>query len=252
MDIKDKLEKQIKEQGTISSSDVANIATEGKEAIEKRPEDKVQETDKVLVSDTIKNNTVLVAATAGDPQQELNNDMAEAVEPLDKYMHIVVGDGPKEEVIITPAHKQAFIDSVIANRRFVLPFSLFNGKLEGEFQSRTQNESFAVFEELNRELADKLSSQLSYSIRLRNMLLTVQLTRLGGDHFTGLKTPLFKVVEVDKVTEPGWLAQVDYWITKDDGVVAMLFKELRKFEYIYLTMLENANNQNFWKTDLSI
>lgn len=248
--MKDKLEKQIKEKGSISSDDVSSIAADA--PVGKSPEDKMKETDTVVVSDKVKNSSILKAAAEGDPQEEINKDMAESVKPLDKFLKIVTGDEePEEKITITPEQKQAFVDSIVANKRFVLSFSLFNGKLEGEFQSRTQNESFAIFEQLNRELSDTLSSQLAYSIRLRNMLLTAQLTRLNGDHFTGLAHPLFKTVEADKTTEPGWLSQVDYWITKDDGVVAMLYKELRKFEYRYLTMLENADNQNFWKTDLS-
>jgi len=247
--IKEKLEKQIKEQGTISSADVADVVTD---VNKKSPEEKLKEADKIIVSDTVKNNTVLQAATIGDAQKELDNDMTEAVDSLDTNMRIVVGDGPKEEITILPEHKLAFIDTMITNKRFTITFSLFNGKVTGEIQSRTQNESFAIFEQLNRELNDDLTSQLAYSIRLRNMLLTAQITRLNGDHFTGLKAPLFRMIDGDKKTPPAWLDQVNYWIDKDEGFVNILFKELRKFEYIYLTMMENASDQNFWKTDLSI
>ena len=245
MDIKDKLEKQIKEQGTISSDDVASIAAG---IDEKRPEDKLKETDTVTLSDAVKNNGVLTTASKGDIQGVIDEAIVESITPLDKYTKLALGDGVVEQVTITPENKLLFLDCIITNKRFILPFSLFNGKLEGEIRTRTQNESFAIFEQLNRELITELPSQLAYSIRLRNILLCTQIVRLNGDHFPELKTPLFKIIDGKTVIQPAWLDQVTYWEMQGDGVVTILFKELRKFEYTYLTMLENASNQNFWKT----
>ena len=242
MDIKAKLEKQLADNGEITGASVQSAIQEPE------PDAKALTRDsEVELSDSVKNDPLFSTLDAANVVDTLNKDAKMANRVLADQLKIIAAEEQDDKVIITAAEKAAFIAAIIGNTRYISSFTLFNGALRAELRSRTQEESYAIFQRLNAELAaNKLESQLAYSIRLRNMFLASQVKRINDTEFSELKAPLLKTVAGNDVTEPGWLDQVDYWHRQSDGLVSALYRQLRMFELKYLLMVENADKQNFW------
>lgn len=255
MDLKAKLEQDMAAKGevTLNQATLAHAATEAAASTERKP-DMLNQASTVKLSDRVKNDSVLKAAKDGSTSDLMANEMVKAKTVADVQSKMVVDLlNPDEAVEITPEEKRAFLDAIIANTRYVRTFSLFDGQYTGEIRTRTQAETFAIFQQLNKELRDgNLESQLSYSMRLRNMLFAAQIKRLNGQEFTELKAPLLPLVDGGETKPIGWLDQAALWDGVNDGMANVIYNELKRFEYKYLTMLENSGNQNFWKTELPI
>lgn len=256
MDLKAKLEKEASKTGEVNlnAGTIAQALT-GEAAKTAEPKkDMMAETSEVKLSDKVKNDPVLKAAADGAVSEAMTQEMVKGKAAAEVQNKMIIDLLNTDDTVeITPNDKHLFLDAVIENKRFVLPFSLFAGRYTGEFRSRTQAETFAIFQQLNKELRQGgLESQLSYSMRLRNMLFATQVKRLNDKEYVELSAPLLTTVDGDKITPPAWLGQIEPWNTMNDGVINLIYNELRKFEYKYLMMLDNADNQNFWKAELPI
>lgn len=253
MNIKDKLEKEMNDAGEV----VINPATltEATTGSKPKAENLTDKDTTVKLSDRIKNDRALNTAEKADTTElvvkELIKDK-ELVAAQDNLLRELI-EPDNTTIELSANDKHSFLDSVIANTRFVCGFSLFDGELTGKLRTRTQEESYAIFQRLNRELREgKLDTQLAYSMRLRNMLFAGSIAELNGVAYAELMHPLLPEGKGEEVTEPAWLCQVNQWDKFNDGVMKLIFKELQKFEYKYMTLLDNANTANFWKTELSI
>ena len=254
MDLKAKLEKELTDNKeiNINPATINQVAKEDTKV--EAPDAAMDKTTTVKLSDRVKNDPALKTAEAGSVADAMTAEQVKIKTAADIQNKIMVDLlSIKDNIEITSKEKHAFLDSLINNTKFTGSFSLFGGTFTGEFRTRTQLETFAIFQQLNKELRKGgLESQLSYSMRLRNMLFAAQIKRLNDKEFVELKEPLITVVDGDKETPPAWLDQITYWDKLNDGVINVIYSELRKFEYKYLMMLENANTQNFWKAELPI
>lgn len=152
-----------------------------------------------------------------------------------------------EEVTLTEEERDQFLQALITGQRYEQSFTIYGGAIKGIFRGRATEESEAIAAWLNAGFrAGKYTSMLEYAIAVRNTMLAAQVKELGGTRFTEFKAPLYKTVDGDKVTEPGWLAQADHWSTEPEPVVAALYEALKLFERKYWTMVAHANDQNFW------
>jgi hypothetical protein len=226
----------------ISSSDVADFGTDEKH-------EPVQGDVVTKVPDEAKKDTMINRAADGEPGRELDKNTEETAGDYEAATDMTGSRyaALPEEVTITQKEREQFLDVLVKGGRFSLPFKLFNGRVSGSFRSRTQLESQAIINQVNRECREeKVVNPLDYSTRLRNMLLAAQVGELNGDSFPPLKEPLMRVVEGEDTTDPGWLNQVELWTGKDEGLVSAIYRELQIFERKYWTMVNNARDQNFW------
>ncbi|MFC1453587.1 hypothetical protein ACFLQL_00215 [Verrucomicrobiota bacterium] len=249
--VKDKIEKQLKDSGSISSKDIANLDV-GKEAKEDRGVE-LDKTTTTPLTDKIKNDPLISQAAKANISELIEEDTVTAANVLTSHKNLLLPDEQKEDtIVITPEEKTTFISAILDNNRCVLSFSFMDNKLNVKIRSRTQDESYAMYYFINREMQDgKLGTQLAYSTRLRNIMLTAQVAEINGITQPELKLPLLAVADGDKIIPPGWVEQVTAFENKPDALLEILFKVLRIFEHKYLTMIESANDQNFWKTEQS-
>ena len=84
-----------------------------------------------------------------------------------------------------------------------------------------------------------------------------QIQRLNATEYPEAKGPFlaqatFKSFMLDdKAAEaPKWYEEAETaWQGMQTGLEAAIFAEILKFEYKYWTMVENANNQDFWNPE---
>lgn len=250
--LKEKLSREFKEQGVakLSSADVAGFV-KGETAKTAEP---VTGTVDATVSDK-KLDPMVQIADDGKPGEVIAGKVAAAdsnprVEPL---VDTAEEASVLAVVTVTAADRDAFLDALVTGDRYVQPFSLFNGRITGKLRCRSQAESYAVMQQLNRECREGgVTNALEYSTRLRDMLLAAQVQELNGTEYTELAAPLLQTVDSGKQIKPAWLAQVAYWEAKNEGLIAALYVELKKFERKYWLMVDNADDQNFWNPGGSI
>ena len=194
------------------------------------------------------NDALIKGAAQGDIGKSVSATVASNVEREHLATDLTMSRLLAKTITVEPGAKSAFIESMISGKRFELPFELFGGKVCGVFRGRSQSESLAIINKLNRESNDgTLTNGLEYASRLRNMLLAAQVRALGNDTYAELKAPLTTLVEgPDKITPPAWMEQVKIWEAKPEGLTSALYAKLVEFEQIYWTMVDSAGDQNFW------
>lgn len=246
-ELKAKLTEKLNKGGAISSDDIASFAVPDKKAKEPVGDVTVPEAAEA------KKDPVMNVANLGDAADGLNKrvDSSAAGTKLTQDIVNIASDPALASfvpVTITPADRESFIDALITNTRFCVPFELFDGRVRGIIRSRKQSETLAIIARINYELTalKQNESPVEYAARLRNMLLAAQIAEFNGTKMAELKTPYMRTVNgKDDVQEPGWLSQVDYWLDQHDGLTIAIYTELQKFERKYWTMVKEATNQNF-------
>lgn len=242
--LKEKLAQQLtKGAVNLSSADVAGF-------------DKPEKGEAVIGDATLKAPTtigdvdpLMAVGVAGDSGKSVGDNIKNTA-TTEKLMAKLATDGSllPEEINITQAEKDLFLDCVVTGKRFELSFSLFNDKIKGRFRSRSQIESAAILARLNWETENKhVHNALEFATRLRNMLLTAQVAEVRNTKYDVMKEPLYRTVKgLTETVEPGWLTQVDGWMGEHEGLVSAIYRELQLFERKYWVMVNNAGDQNFW------
>lgn len=250
-DLKEQLRKEIAEgkEVKITSADIAagRIVTPKAGDTPAAPA-ATASTVEVPASQKPGNDALLNGAAVGDPGSHMHNAAKANVDRERLAGDLTASRYLVKSVVIEPGVKAAFIDAMISGKRFELPFELFGGKVSGVLRGRSQNESLAILNRLNREVADNaINNGLEYATRLRNMLLATQVKAIGNDVYPELKAPLMTLVEgPTRTTPPGWLDQVAVWENKPEGLTSALYQKLVEFEQTYWTMVDSAGDQNFW------
>ena len=212
----------------LSSKDVAEFA--------KKDEPVEQHTSGPVI-------TEVPASAKADPVLSLDNNQT-ASSSIKQEM---VGELKPLTVTIGQADRDMFIESLISGKRYMRSFSLFNGKVAGTFRCRTLKESYAIMRYLGNQLrAGALETTLEYTTAMRNSLLAAQVMELNGIEYTELHEPLLETQDGTKRLPPGWLEQRAAWEAMPESLVVSVYEELRIFEQKYWTMVEHANDQNFW------
>jgi len=245
MSLKEKLKQDLATDGkvAISSEDLGEFKTKEAEVNAAREGAAVS----TKVSETAKKDPMMAAGADGDPGQAISDTSGSTAPVAEQAGDLTRGLILPDEIIITNKEREAFLDALVSGDRFKLSFSIFNGRITGVLRSRSQAESHAIIQQLNRESTQgAVMTQLEYATRLRNMLLAAQVEELSGEAYVELASPLLQTVKGDETVKAGWLPQVNVWVDKNEGLVAALYRELQKFERKYWTMVENSDNQNFW------
>jgi hypothetical protein len=245
MSIKDKVKEQINKTGTITGADLANFAMAEPQpapAETKEPaavdNDNSAEATKVLQDDPIFNN--LAEESAGSAQLE---DLTDAVNK-DQFDSLDL-----TSVQLTEDEKSAFLDAMLEDRRFELPFNLFNGKVTGIFRSRTSEEGRAVLTELRRQwLSGDVATDNEYTYLVKYTALRLQVKVLNGVEYSEIEKPYLAQAATDgSVVAPTWVNEaVAMFGDKPEGMIHALALALREFECKYWLMVTNAQDQDFW------
>ena len=231
-------------QVSLSSADIAEF---------KQPEPEVKEVsvngDVKIKASTLADRDPLINTTEVATDQ-LKTTMGLSA-PVINIVHEDIDD-KLEEVVITQADKDRFIDALVANTRFELPFTIFNGRIKGTFRSRKQKESLAILSQLRRETDNgEIKTLVEHATRTRQFCLLCQLKELRGTQFQEFTDPMFNTLVEGKEVSPAWLINVKFFDDMEDGLLVAVYRQLRIFEKKYWTMIENAEEQNFWKTEES-
>lgn len=162
--------------------------------------------------------------------------------------------GADQEIEVTDAEKEAFLDSVIRGTRYEAPFSLFGGRMTGVFRSRTNGESAAIDSYARRLVrSGAIYTNSEFANVVRTCLLVACVKELDGVEFpemvghgeSGKATVDF---DTEKVVEPKWVDRLEYWRSRPDAVVSALMSEIVVFESKYWKMTLKARDENFWRT----
>lgn len=241
MSLQDKLAKDLANgKVDLSAKDVAEFATPKQE---KREE--VSGDVKAKVPEDAKKDPMVNAGADAEPGQAVDKNVEEnplEPQPLeDKYSAL------PNEVVVTDKDRELFLAALVSGERFVLPFSIFGGKVTGKFRSRSQAESNGIAARINNETRQgAIGTGMEYSTRIRNMLLAAQLAEMNGVAYEPMKMPYLATKDGETTKEPGWLAQADQWAQMNEGLVSALYHQLQLFERKYWVMVNSADDQNFW------
>jgi len=246
--LKDKLKEEFKTSGkaTLSSADLGSFTTP---AAGDKPtqEEVVGDVDVTATATHV--DPMVTLAEEGDTGKHVGQTVAKdagdaRIEPLAETQEEVT---MLERLVLTEAEREAFLDAIVSGNRYVAEFVTFGGRVKGKFRCRSQAESYAIMQQLNRECrSERVNNALEYATRLRNMLLAAQVAEINGEAYTEFNAPLLQTTNGSKVDLPGWLAQVDVWEARNEALIAALYTELKKFERKYWLMVDNAADQNFW------
>lgn len=250
-DVKSRIQEKIGTAAGISAGDVGSFVRqqpkEAAEGEEPKP-DPMNEDTEVEVTKEAKNTPAQKVSEKHDPAQK------EIAKQMDRLASMFKDD-IEEKITITAAEKQIFLDTLVTNKRFELPFSLFNGTLKGRFRNRLNRESDALMIELNRRVLEgSIVTDAEYATGLRSGLLMFHVAQLRGEDFPPVEGPLtqHRILQDEEyvVITPKWLdAAIKFYNEMHDGVLAALYRELLRFERKYWLMVKHSSNQNFWKPE---
>ena len=229
------LAEHMKQTGKLSSANVQAAIQDQEEKPGAKTEQALQQST-TLTSDQLKTDDPLIAAAEGGVAGDALKDM-EAIKKL-----------KREQVVITPDDKEAFIDALVSGKRLVLYFMRCGKRINVAIRSRTVPETQAILQQLKREIdAGTIVTQTDYTTRLRAMMMAAQVVDCNGTHGDPLKEPLFQMVGTDgKLVDPAWLGQAQYWNGVSDGLQAVVWSCLQEFEDKYWIMVDDARDANFW------
>ena len=158
----------------------------------------------------------------------------------------------EKDMEITSADKHEFINALVSNRRMKLSFSFFGDKMTCTIRSRTQRESEAIYSVIRKTLSE--SESPVYSTINSNApfyFMACQVSDINGVSYPEFSEPMSYVASEDGLKEPSWLKAADAYKLMSPVKIDSLGYAISVFEYKYLTMLNEARNENFWKTDSS-
>ena len=231
-EIAEQLRQRVKNGGGISSADVASL---------------VQESSGEKTGDEMEKTSV-VQAEKPEHSDAADNEAAKEMDRKNFFFGILGALDSKGRTQITPEDKQAFVDAILANTRMQLKFSLFGGKLNFTIRSRTYEETRAAMHFASDEARGTFESQTVFSMRLRAMLMAMQVAEFNGTQYptAGELGNLFTVKVDGKPIPPPWLKQTKTFEDLPEAVFEAVWQCIYEFEVKYWTLVRNSRNQDFW------
>lgn len=159
------------------------------------------------------------------------------------------GESGGVRIRITPEEKLMFIDALVGNTRFMLPYSLFGGKVSIVVRSMTFEETRALSEWCVRNAPKDIGGQISG--KFRRFMLCAQIEMYNGTKMNNLAEPLFETLDKDGKTkiDPGWIGQADFWDGMPTAVISAISKCVADFNRKYDYLVSKAEDANFWNPD---
>lgn len=156
-----------------------------------------------------------------------------------------------DELVITPSEKAEFIDAMVDGRRYTEEVELLGGRIHVTLRSRTVRETQAMYAFMRHELASGYEAKTSLESDMQYLLTAACVQELNGVTYPELKEPLTYTASGKEEIPPGWLPDMEAWKSKPEGLLSAIANRIQLFEYKYWTMVNEANNKNFWNPDTS-
>jgi hypothetical protein len=152
---------------------------------------------------------------------------------------------------ITPEDKRAFVDALIGNTRMQARFSLFDGKFQFVIRNRTYEEARAALYFASSEAFGQPESQTVFSMRLRAMLMSMQVAELNGTQYAPACElgSLFTTKTGDKPIPPPWRERVKDFEALPEALFEAIWQCIYEFESKYWTLVRESRNQDFWRPE---
>ena len=157
-----------------------------------------------------------------------------------------------EPVVISRLEKENFLDAVVSGDRYTQDESIYCGRCKVTFRSRQIKETTKIYSILAQEYTKGIiKSELEYGDRLKQYLLLCQIESYNGLKFKELSemNDTLDKETGEQIPDPEQVALLAHLDKQSPSVIVALFKKLVQFEKKYWTMVNNADDQNFWNPE---
>jgi hypothetical protein len=259
MSIEESVKDKVRVEGGLSSNDVSSF-------VRKDPDTPAPDPDAPTVAeidDQVRSRTQTVDRGAQTESEEVTRKLLLGTAQESQFDELMQKFQGMDEVIITQEDKDTFLEALVTGERWCRSLSLFNGRLPIVLRSRTNAETRAMHNEVQRRAAaGEYQTVTDMQGVMRLVSLRFHLQEIQGVEYQPPEAPLLaqidtvrnsagKVVAVN-VAAPGWYDEMmNFYNELPEAVVTSIYKEIREFEYKYWTMTLNCSDQNFWNPDSS-
>jgi hypothetical protein len=245
--LQDQLKSHLASTGKLSAGDVATFTKQEATAPEKPKGQALAEDSTVDAAGPSKMDPLILAGS-GETADQAVADIATQTQVSDMNPLDTIS-ARRKAVTITAADKAAFISSIIHNSRMELEFPVLGGQAKVRVRSRTIPETRAIIARERHELdTGVMSTRMDYTLRLRSMLMTAQISEFRDQQYATMEAPLMPQANaVGDATEAGWVEWIDHWSEIGDGAHALLWSCIQVFEDKYWRMVEEAQDADFWQ-----
>ena len=158
-----------------------------------------------------------------------------------------------KKVVVSADDKDAFIKALVNNTRFTRAYSCVGGAVRLVLRTKTIDESNALVAAFTKDIrSGNYATSVEQTTRLRSLLMVFQVAELNGVQYTPPEAPLVTCVSDAGTQQPAWLERVAQFDTLSDGLHSVIWGCIADFEDRYWTMVEQANNSDFWQPGESI
>ena len=157
----------------------------------------------------------------------------------------------KEELEITSAEKDAFVEAMLTGKRHYQTYTIFGGRIKVTIRSRTVAETQAMYAYMRHTLSKDTRGLSTLEGDMSYILLAAQIEEINGTKYPEMQEPLTFVEKDGQEQDPGWLNCLNTWKSKPEGLTNALINRIQLFEYKYWTMVGEASNKNFWTPETS-
>ena len=174
------------------------------------------------------------------------------IQQIPDYLRTLFDPTQAMEVEVTPADKEAYYDSLIQNTRFKRTYKLLDGRLMFTLQGVTESEIRAYWSQYAHESARAGQTAYEHRARSRDLLLSLSVCSFKGDDIApadpkDLLPVLGTDVKTGKPTrlDPPWIERAKFWEAQSPGLLALMFKCYREFEFLYWRLVAETKVENF-------
>lgn len=240
--ISEKVKTRLQANQGISSDDIADLVTpdesEDAKPAAAKSGNTMHETSDVEPEKPEKHDSVISTSVA-----ELDNK--------NFFLGLLGAVDSQKNIKITPEDKSGFVDAVLTGSRMKMPFSFFGGKLAFTIKNRTYEEARAAMTMAARKGAGLGELNTVFTMRLRSMLMCMQIDEFNGEKFEDAETlgPLMPVYKDGETKDPAWMERLNFFGRLPEAVFEAVWQCIYEFEQKYWTLVRHSRDQDFWRPE---
>lgn len=246
----EQLRQKLEQTGSISSADIQNAAPDPQseaadafEASRKEPS-KIDSDEKIQLTEEEKEGRSY-------SERQTADNFLRQMQQVPDYLRALFDPDTKIEVEVSPADKENYYDALINNTRFTRQYRLLDGKLTFTLQSLTELELRAYWTQYVHESARAGITAYEHRSRSRDLLLALAVCEYRGEAIKPV-TPAdlnaeLTVTDDGKTSRetPKWVERTKLWEAQNPGLLALMFKAYREFEFLYWRIVAETRVENF-------